>query len=740
MDMHLQEQVAFRLTGQAAGSGLRTVEAVGLRPALLANYRDLTRLRYDFPLVLVRNGPDEHCVRSLSGIIDAVLQEVAPRGPEGERLRKQVLRLEREIRAQTAKGVAGPLSALWDKAARRLVAASDEPLEDNLDRARAALKVEGKLLDCNASTPSRFLIHAWTRCQQTKARRMLGEIGALIVKLSDILRANTIGSEEGRSAESLRAAVGTAHGEVFDFDVMSRLLARVSAGSSLPLSRLRRIQWALSVLKSQRFFRPDSQRAPGGGEEPYAFVFENCTGALDAFRERLPRMIELIKAISVAELEIEGRYSEARHDAFFEAFYERALGPNDLNLFPDYLVCLGGESANATEDARLWELLSSGLPAKILVQTDDILEESTVGEGHFAFGARSARLAGMALGLQQVYVLQSSSSNLLQAGERILRGLRYAGPALFSIYSGAAGSAGDLPPYLNAAAAMQSRAFPAFSYDPSAGLDWASRFSLEQNPQVDRDWTAAGLVYEDESHQRVAENVTFTFVDFVACDPRYARHFAKVARDAWNESMVPVAECLGGAPQTAADKVPYLLMADCNDVLQRVIVDDRLILAADRCRERWRMLQEFGGIRNSHAERLLAREKKAWEEQRQRELESLKSESQVAPAIPAAAAAPVAPVISPTQAESVQEEKSSDEPYIETPRCTSCDECTQINNRMFAYDANKQAYIADLGAGTYRQLVEAAESCQVSIIHPGKPRNPNEAGLDELLQRAEPFL
>ena len=39
-----------------------------------------------------------------------------------------------------------------------------------------------------------------------------------------------------------------------------------------------------------------------------------------------------------------------------------------------------------------------------------------------------------------------------------------------------------------------------------------------------------------------------------------------------------------------------------------------------------------------------------------------------------------------------------------------------------------------------RQLVEAAESCQVAIIHPGKPRNPNEPGLDELIKRAEPFL
>ena len=59
---------------------------------------------------------------------------------------------------------------------------------------------------------------------------------------------------------------------------------------------------------------------------------------------------------------------------------------------------------------------------------------------------------------------------------------------------------------------------------------------------------------------------------------------------------------------------------------------------------------------------------------------------------------------------------------------------------MFAYNENRQAYIADASAATYALLVEAAESCQVSVIHPGKPRNPNEPGLDELLARAEPFL
>jgi hypothetical protein len=100
---------------------------------------------------------------------------------------------------------------------------------------------------------------------------------------------------------------------------------------------------------------------------------------------------------------------------------------------------------------------------------------------------------------------------------------------------------------------------------------------------------------------------------------------------------------------------------------------------------------------------------------------------------PAAAEAP------PTAPDATEVQRSSDDAYIETERCSSCNECILINNKMFAYNANKQAFIADLNVGTYRQLVEAAESCQVSVIHPGKPRNPDEPDLEELLKRAEPF-
>ncbi|MGE0351946.1 MAG: 2-oxoacid:acceptor oxidoreductase family protein [Gemmatimonadales bacterium] len=79
------------------------------------------------------------------------------------------------------------------------------------------------------------------------------------------------------------------------------------------------------------------------------------------------------------------------------------------------------------------------------------------------------------------------------------------------------------------------------------------------------------------------------------------------------------------------------------------------------------------------------------------------------------------------------------EPYIETERCTTCNECTNLNKKMFAYNADKQAYIKDPKAGTFAQLVQAAEKCPVAAIHPGTPLNPKEKDLEKWLKRAQAF-
>jgi len=743
MDATLQLQTVFHLTGRKPAAPLQAVEGLGLRPALMARYRDIDRLRYDFPLVLVDEPAHGPFARSLTDVVNQLVQAVAPAGPAGEAMRKHLLHVEREIRGALPGGAEGRLSQLWIDAVLCVTRSEDPELTELLLHAGESLAVDGEVIDCNESMPARLFMHAWRNVQREKLGRARADVNSLIVRLNDILRADHVRSEAGLKADSLKGAVGTKQQGLFDFEKMSRLLSLGWPASRVSDARRRRIEWALSVLRAQRFFPPPAGApVPTGDQAPYDFAFETCRGARAAFRERLPRMAELVKAMSIAELEGDGRYDETRHDAYFDAFDEASLSQKDMEIFPDYFVSLRGRPTGAATDANLLELLSSGIPVKVLVETDDILEESSLGKGHFAFGVRSVQLASLAVGLTDTFVLQSTSSNLLQLHDRIRLGMTTANPALFSIFTPTAAHSGGLPRYLVSAAAMQSRAFPAFTYDPSAGSDLAARFSLEDNPQPGRDWPMATLEYADADMQRVSTTLPFTLADFVACDTRYARHFACVPHTAWNGHMVPLEEWLVAAPAGTEERVPYLLAVDEQHTLQRLIVDDKLVQAVRRCLENWHRLQELGGVHSSHAERLLARERVAWEEEKRKEIEALAGTRPVAPAAaePSAAATTAPSPIESAAEPEPEPEHSPDEAWIETIRCSSCNECTQINDKMFAYNENKQAYIKDLKAGTYRQLVEAAEACQVAIIHPGKPRNPKEPGLEELMERAKPFL
>jgi len=728
MDKQLKAQVVFHLTGRHADGESRAVEVAGLRPALMAAYRNLESLRHDFPVIFT--GASDEYVRSLTATVDSALRAVAPPGVAGEALRRRALRVEREICRRVAAGERGTLAELWDGAVQAVAPHGDAAFLKDAGKVRANFAADGEVAGCNAALPARFLRHAWTAVQKEKARVARERIDSLVIRLGDILRADYARSAAALTQPALQASFGAAHRGMFDFGAMSRLLSHSPPRGGLGERRRRRVEESLAVLRAQRFF-PRAGEAAGSGT--HKFEFENAGDALAAFRERLPELSRLLKALQAADLEVQGSYVEDLHDPIFAAFDERSVTAQDLEFFPDYLVCLepGATGASGT----LADALSSGVPLKVLVHADDLLEESMLGKGQFAFGSRATQLASAAMSFGDVFVLQSAASNLLQMRERVQRGLHHAGPALFSIF--AAPDGGAVPGYLQAAAAMQSRAFPAFTYDPGAGADLASRFSLENNPQPERDWPVERLEYADPDLQTVTEEVAFTFADFAVCDARCAGHFDPAPRAVWGEGMITAQEWMANPAHDPAAGVPYVLAVDEADLLCRLVVDERLMRAALRCREAWHRLQELGGIHDSRAERLLARERAAWEEAHRH----VAAPAQDAPAAASgpATAAPMAAAVPPPVVEA-EPARNPDEPYIETVRCSTCNECTQINPRMFAYNDNKQAYIADLKAGTYRQLVEAAESCQVSVIHPGKPWDPGEPGLDELVERAKPFM
>jgi len=531
-----------------------------------------------------------------------------------------------------------------------------------------------------------------------------------------------VGSTVGRSPERLKASIGSSFSGAFNFDAMSNILVKAKPSVALSDERRTRIRKLITVLENQRFYPLKTN-----GTEPFAFSFARCSDALKAYQDRHEEAVELVKTLAIAELEANGDYRDSVHNLLFENFGANGLDAGELSQLPDYLVCTDVQTLDAGETAQLIELLAAGLPIKILVQTDDVLQPSVVAEGHVALGLRARQLVNTAIGLTDVFVFQSSASHLPKKRGSLMRGLFFSGPALFSIFSGANGHTGDIPAYLVAAAAMESRVFPALVYDPSAGADWATRLNITDNPMPDDDWAAHEFAFEDEKLQSQSENLAFTLADFMAIDDRFFQHFAVLQKDDWNKAVIPVTEALQSVAKGLPEKVPSVWLVDQELHLQKAILNDRTLAEVRRCQTMWHSLQELGGIHNSHAERLLAQELK-----NKTDALKISSEEEI----------PLAPATSASETlltESPAAESHGDEPYIESARCTSCNECIQVNGKLFAYDENKQAYIVDPDAGTFRQLVEAAEGCQVSVIHPGKPRNLKEPGLEDLIKRAEPF-
>lgn len=731
-----QDRASFYLTGRRMDTRLGNVEGLGLRSAQFAAYRDLHELRYDFPLILVDGDDVRGTLRSLSGLVDDLLETVAVE-EDADRIRHHAMLLEREIRTRADLG-AGRLSAVWDASVRALTSGSDdELLPDSLGRLTAAKGVDGELVACTRETSRHVVGHLWQLVQRERMGRLAARIDHLRHALEDILAAEQANSPAGLAGDRLADSLGPVFGAELDVESLSRMLTDNRPRFFLSDQRRDRVRRLLDVLTTQRFV-PSGDESATDARDLFEFIYSSPSDAVAAYRERFAATTELAKALVIAEMEADGRYREETHDALFEKWSVADLDIETLEIFPEYLVRVDAETMSAQDSVTLLEALAAGIPVKALVQVNDLLHGSSSSGRGLDDGLSARMLASAALASGESFVLQCASAALYHARERIVAGSMAHGAALFVVYSGQGEWLDDLPPYLASAAAIESRVFPSFAYDPSAGETWADRFTLACNPQPELDWPVHRLTYQDEALQTVTREVPFTAADFWACEARLLPHLALAGEEASGGAVVPFAEHLASDPDAWADELPYVLMISREDRLHRVLVDRPLVHMTQRSVEQWHRLQELGGVHNSHVARELARQREEFEEE--------KAQLLAAEGAPTVAAAPApatetAEDVDPADVDDLGEPEARDPylPWIETARCSTCNECTMINDRMFVYNENRQAYIADPDAGTYAELVLAAENCQVAIIHPGKPRNPAEPGLDELVKRAEAF-
>ncbi|MBF0237254.1 MAG: ferredoxin [SAR324 cluster bacterium] len=108
--------------------------------------------------------------------------------------------------------------------------------------------------------------------------------------------------------------------------------------------------------------------------------------------------------------------------------------------------------------------------------------------------------------------------------------------------------------------------------------------------------------------------------------------------------------------------------------------------------------------------------------------------------MPASAPAGSAPSSSSAEnAASAPAAGGGDVAWIESNLCTACDECTTINKGIFAYNAEKKAFVKNPKGGPFRDIVKAAEKCPSQIIHPGDPQDPKEKDVAKWVERAKKF-
>ena len=181
----------------------------------------------------------------------------------------------------------------------------------------------------------------------------------------------------------------------------------------------------------------------------------------------------------------------------------------------------------------LSRMVASGADIKVLV-LDTQVYSNTGGQASTAtFGGQVAKLSAFGkvqhgkperrkelgrilIGHDEVYVAQVSTAHVNHFYRAVMEANEYPGPAVLIAYTPCMPEHGipDDGGARSARAAVDSRAFPLFTYDPRRGPTVAERLSLSGNPSVSREW------------HRLPNGSEYDFVAFAREEGRFAQQFA----------------------------------------------------------------------------------------------------------------------------------------------------------------------------------------------------------------------
>ena len=793
-------------------SGVLEQTPVSVDSVLLAPYENMKAVSYDYPLWIAEkseNIPDG-LFMPVAELLHGALKTFAPEKNQAKTLRDNIPRLEMYFR--DVMSVSGQpekfeqiLASALEKTRIKLALTGEESkaFEADLKKLSSHLPVSGTVVGFSGDAVF-YVLAALLKANHSSAQTTVNEeIKQLTSSLKELLLVEKSNLPDERKPERLQQSLGFSS-KLINPNSLAEVLPE-SASVSMSPERMQRIQKTLEIISDpeNRFWTKDALLlVHESNYKRSGFSWEDCfpdssvssykdgsaaETAAEIFEKQMEIASKIIAAIRIAKMEIDDHYRTEIHDQFFQNFNWKRMGQEELSLVPP-VILLEEESSLKDNPQVLSRLLLSAKPINVIVLKNSPLQNNTEifsslnPEDDQAFGFRQ-ELGLLAVSHRKAFVSQASVSHLEHLIQSFSTGIKTALPSFFNVLAPKTTAEHADQTFLVAGAAVESREFPLFSYDPNRGLEWGSRFLVSANPQPEQEWPIYELDVCSEDGTESSLSLAFTPADFMVLSADAKNYYLDVPAQFWSEdSLLPLAEYLRLPLKDTHDKLPFLWTIDEQRVLHRILPN---IMLTEICRERldaWSFVQDFGGSNNYHAklaaeqaraEAELETEKKIaeLEVKHQAELEQVRQQTageamerltavlmdldplSVLPsgkAVKAAKPEELTPMKSAEQNlaqlvedteedEEVADEEISEEAWLETFRCTTCNECTEMSPAVFDYNEDKQAFIKDINAGTFKELVLAAEECPAKCIHPGQPFNPDEAGLEDLIKRAAVF-
>jgi pyruvate-ferredoxin/flavodoxin oxidoreductase len=628
---------------------------------------------------------------------------------------------------------------------------------------------DGACLGCGEKGTIHLFTATVTALQQPRVKKFVAKLDRLIADLENHIRLKLSSSVDLTDPQALMQAAQAHNGQDLTLANLSASILQNNPGQPIDPQWLRRVSQMLEKMKDLRWRYMEGPSKRGRAEmgvvnstgctsvwastfpfNPYPFpwtshLFQDSPSvAMGVFEGHMAKMVEGFKTVRQVEMELAGGYDPVEQGAAFAHFNWEQLSNEEWLLCPP-VVAIGGDGAMFDIGFQnLSRALMSGKPIKVMI-VDTQVYSNTGGQACTSgfisqvadmspYGAKQhgktekrKEISVIGMAHRTSFILQGSLSNTTHLLEGFIDGLNSRRPALFNVYAVCPPEhgVGDNSATAQSKMAVESRAFPLFRYDPDAGVTFSESVTLEGNPSLDADWLTYKLDYADESGEKKSMTLPMTFADFALSEGRFAKQFKKAPPETWNDDMVLLGDFLALSEDERDGKFPYIWTVDKKNRLMRVLVSAEMVRSCEERMGFWKQLKDLAGLGRAQAADESAIADRVRQELIQQLSSGLTSGGSGAAAQPAAAPAANA--------------EGYEAVWVDTPECTACDECININPKVFAYDETKKVVILNPKAGSYLDLVKAAEKCTAGVIHPGTPWNPGEPNLDKLKARAAKF-